>query len=58
MLLNVVSNSNEEQHLLAKLAEMVYNIIILYIDLYHFSIIIFVFSPEAFVPRSSLKGCS
>ena len=57
LLLNVVFNSNEEQHLRAKLDEMVQDKIIFYIYSYHFGIIISVFYPEAVVRGCSLKRC-
>ena len=50
LLLNVTFNSFEEQHLLVKLDEMVQDIIMFYIDMYHF-----VFYPEAVVGMCSLK---
>ena len=54
LLLNVIFSSNE-QHFLARLSEIVQDIIMFYIYLYHFSIIIFAFSPEAVAQRCFFK---
>ena len=57
VLLYVVFNSNEEQHLLAKLEEIGQDIIMFYIHLDHYGIIIFVLHPEVVVRRWSLESC-
>ena len=57
LLLNVVFNSNDEQHLLIKLDEIGYDRIMFCVYLHQFGIITFVFYPEAVVRRCSLKCC-
>ena len=55
LLLIVVFSRNEQQHLLARVDEMVCNIIMFFIYSFHFGIIILLFYPEAVLRRYSFK---